>query len=597
MPGVDPTSLSYDGRGRPKTAVQGARAASITYDAFGNVASTTDSLGRTQSFSYDAVGRVQTQTLPDQRVISYGYDANGNLTQVTPPQRPAHGFAYDATDRQTGYTAPDLGSGTETTITSYDQDHNPSFVDRPGSQDVDIDYDSAGRLSTVSEPVGTTTLGYDPQTGQLASVDAPGGQQLSLEHDGALPTAETFSGPVSGSASRTYDDDFEITSTSVNGANTVNHSYDNDGLLTSAGSLTLSRNAQNGLLAGTSQDALQTSLTRNAFGEVASMQASHSSTALLPQIFARDNGGRIAQETETTDLGSHTYAYTYDDAGRLSEVAIDGQQATTYTYDPNGNRTQTTRQGQGTTFATYDDQDRPLTYGPNSYSYTPAGDLAQKHDSSTNQTTSYDYDAQGGLRAVGLPDGDQITYLLDGFGRRVQRKKNANTTHAFIYASEAQGPIAELDSTGNLRSRFVYATRQNVPDYMTKNGRSYRIVTDDLGSPRVVIDTQNATIAQRLDYDAFGNTTRDTNPGFQPFGYAGGLYDPDTKLVRFGARDYDPETGRWTSKDPIGFSGGDANLYGYVVGDPAKTPLRSSTRAGGEISRDACGRARSLTDI
>jgi uncharacterized protein RhaS with RHS repeats len=38
--------------------------------------------------------------------------------------------------------------------------------------------------------------------------------------------------------------------------------------------------------------------------------------------------------------------------------------------------------------------------------------------------------------------------------------------------------------------------------------------------------------------------------------------------VRFGARDYDPETGRWTAKDPIGFAGGDSNLYGYVVNDP-----------------------------
>jgi RHS repeat-associated protein len=55
---------------------------------------------------------------------------------------------------------------------------------------------------------------------------------------------------------------------------------------------------------------------------------------------------------------------------------------------------------------------------------------------------------------------------------------------------------------------------------------------------------------------------------FQPFGFAGGLYDPHTGLVRFGARDYDPQTGRWASKDPIQFLGGDSNLYGYVLNDP-----------------------------
>ncbi len=71
-----------------------------------------------------------------------------------------------------------------------------------------------------------------------------------------------------------------------------------------------------------------------------------------------------------------------------------------------------------------------------------------------------------------------------------------------------------------------------------------------------------------MDYDEFGNVLVDTNPGFQLFGFAGGLYDPQTGLVRFGARDYDAETGRWTAKDPIRFGGADTNLYGYVLGDP-----------------------------
>ncbi|MHC4268584.1 MAG: RHS repeat-associated core domain-containing protein [Planctomycetota bacterium] len=53
-----------------------------------------------------------------------------------------------------------------------------------------------------------------------------------------------------------------------------------------------------------------------------------------------------------------------------------------------------------------------------------------------------------------------------------------------------------------------------------------------------------------------------------PFGFAGGLHDRDTGLVRFGARDYDPGIGRWTTKDPIDFAGGDVNLYGYVQNNP-----------------------------
>jgi RHS repeat-associated protein len=83
-----------------------------------------------------------------------------------------------------------------------------------------------------------------------------------------------------------------------------------------------------------------------------------------------------------------------------------------------------------------------------------------------------------------------------------------------------------------------------------------------------VVDASTGEVAQRIDYDESGNIISDTNPGFQPFGFAGGLYDPDTKLTRFGARDYDAETGRWTAKDPILFEGGQANLYGYVLNDP-----------------------------
>jgi RHS repeat-associated protein len=116
-------------------------------------------------------------------------------------------------------------------------------------------------------------------------------------------------------------------------------------------------------------------------------------------------------------------------------------------------------------------------------------------------------------------------------------------------------------------SRFVYGGKVNVPEYMIKGGATYRIVTDHLGSPRLVVNVANGAIAQRLDYDEFGNVTQDTNPGFQPFGFAGGIYDADTKLVRFGVRDYDAEIGRWTCKDPIGFAGGQ-NFYWYVANDP-----------------------------
>ena len=114
----------------------------------------------------------------------------------------------------------------------------------------------------------------------------------------------------------------------------------------------------------------------------------------------------------------------------------------------------------------------------------------------------------------------------------------------------------------------MYATRPNVPDFLVKGGVTYRILSDQVGSVRLVVDASTGAIAQRIDYDAFGVVTQDTNPGFQPFGFAGRLIDGDTGLVRFGARDYDPRIGRWTTKDPIRFEGSQSNLYEYALTDP-----------------------------
>src|SRR5262249_52992911 len=86
-----------------------------------------------------------------------------------------------------------------------------------------------------------------------------------------------------------------------------------------------------------------------------------------------------------------------------------------------------------------------------------------------------------------------------------------------------------------------------------------------------VINTSNGSIVQQLEYDEFGNILSefvDSNFLRLPFGFAGGVYDPATGLLRFGARDYDPATGRWTAKDPVTFAGDDAILYAYVGSDP-----------------------------
>lgn len=92
----------------------------------------------------------------------------------------------------------------------------------------------------------------------------------------------------------------------------------------------------------------------------------------------------------------------------------------------------------------------------------------------------------------------------------------------FLYQDDIN-PAAELDGAGNVVARFVYGTRINVPDYMIKNGNTYKFIVDHLGSPRIIVDVNTGTIVQRMDFDEFGRITQDTNPGWQPFGFAGGI--------------------------------------------------------------------------
>jgi len=108
-----------------------------------------------------------------------------------------------------------------------------------------------------------------------------------------------------------------------------------------------------------------------------------------------------------------------------------------------------------------------------------------------------------------------------------------------------------------------------MPVAMTKAGVKYYLAYDQTGTLKAVANASGNVLLKR-EYDSFGNILNEENslPFAVPFGFAGGLHDRDMGLVRFGYRDYDPETGRWTAKDPIGFAGGDTDLYGYCLNDP-----------------------------
>lgn len=566
--GLLPSAYSYNAQGRIMSAIGGsglsARTTNFNYNAQGYLESLVDPLGRKTSFNYDAAGRITRQKLPDERAVVYGYDAKGNLVSLTPPGRPAHLFDYTAVDLQRQYTPPDVAAGTNSTVYTYNLDKQLTRITRPDSRVIDLAYDNAGRLSTLTLPSGQISYGYDATTGKLTGITAPDGGTLAYTYNGALLTQTAWGGVVAGSVGRIYDNDFRVTSLSVNGVDAIALQYDADSLLTKAGNLTLSRNAQNGLLTGSTLGNVTDTLSYNGFAEPINYSAVTNGASLYKVQYNRDKLGRITEKTETIGGATDTYGYTYDLAGRLTEVKKNDTTIASYTYDSNGNRLSFTDSG-GTTTGIHDNQDRLTEYGGIIYAYTANGELKSKAIGS--QTTTYQYDGLGNLIAVAGPTGTQITYLVDSRNRRIGKQVNGTLVQGFLY-QDGLKPIAELDGANHVVSRFVYATHINVPDYLVKGGVTYRIITDHLGSPRLVVDVSTGAVVQRMEYDEFGQVLTDTNPGFQPFGFAGGLYDRETGFVRFGLRDYDAEAGRWTSKDPIGFAAAQSNLYSYALGDP-----------------------------
>jgi RHS repeat-associated protein len=235
-----------------------------------------------------------------------------------------------------------------------------------------------------------------------------------------------------------------------------------------------------------------------------------------------------------------------------------------YGYDANGNRERATIDG-ATITASYTLDDNLIVYGDNTYRYDDDGYLIEK--TTPDETTTYSYGALGELREVVTPD-KTVTYQHNALNQRVAKLVDGTIVEKYLWA-DLTTLLAVYDAEDNLVQRFEYADGR-MPVAMTMGATRYYLHYDQVGSLRAISDTDD-NIVKEITYDTYGNILTDSNATLKvPFGFAGGLYDPDTKLTRFGYRDYDAYTGKWTAKDPIGFDGGDSNLYGYVLGDPVR---------------------------
>ncbi len=615
------TEFTRDLFGRAKTIVEGKGVVgqegttSLGWDGNGNLTALTPPgrTGRGHSLAYNGVNLLEFFTPP-------------TVTGVATPQTKFEADADRALKAET--RQGDAQAIQRTYITSTGQLDKITYAGTP-SFTVDNDYylpsetdalsgQAPGKLKSIVGPYGTTKVSFkyngnlptDMSWSNVDGTEASGG--VAWEYDSRLRRSKE-------------------TVTSKTGATLAGYfSYDADNLLnclstadatcTATTDLKLTRSPNHGLVtdldmnAATNpvkehwdySDSSADATANKAFGELRhqSLRYGTSPVVTLADIVydtpsdptdQRDPLGRIHTKTEAFNGSAAVDTeYGYDERGRLESVTKAGNLIETFGYDANGNRTSYLPSTGPGLIGTYDDQDRLLVYGTTvagtaagdlTFQYGTNGELKQKTVTGGTSWT-YTYDALGNLlSAANSTTTKTYSYLVDGRGRRIGKKEKTGAAqpvlkNRWLYR-DGLNPVAELDATGALVTQFIYGSRPNVPDLVIKrdpaNGAltTYRLFSDQLGSPRMAVNVADPTkIPYRVDYSAFGvptwkGTGTAATPAFDwiPFGFAGGLYDKDTGLLRFGARDYDPEIGRWVSKDPWRFRGG-FNLYVYSWNDP-----------------------------
>jgi RHS repeat-associated protein len=557
--GLHPADYSYFADGKLSAMTTGDRTTRYTYDPQGNLATVTDPQNKVTRFTdYDALGRVTRVEQRDGSVLAYEYDENGNMTLLTTPVPADHLFDYNGINKPSTQTTP-LNSITRY---AYNKERLLTSVTLPSDKVIQNTYVN-GRLTETATSEWTNLYAYT--CGNLPASITRGPEEISYEYDGALPTSSSQAGTLNQSLELVYNNDFNLTAFTYAGATQV-FEYDNDSLVTGAGRFSITRNPNNGLPEQVSDNTFTLDRSFNGYGEVENVTARISGSTRLGYTLTRDHNGRITTRDLTVSGTNHTYDYTYDDFGRLLTVTEDGIPTEEYRYDNNGNRTYETNTHFGITGRTFTHsiEDHIITTDTATYEFDTDDRLSKVTEGS--DITDYVYFSTGELVSVTLPDDTRIDYTHDPLGRRIAKKINGTIVEKYLWSGQTT-LLAVFDGNDNLLQRFEYGD-DRMPNAMQSNGTTYYLAYDQVGTLRLVTDTAGVVIKQ-IDYDSFGDIIIDTNPFFTvPFGFAGGLHDRDTGLVRFGYRDYMPKIGKWTAKDPIGFAGGDSNLYGYVLNDP-----------------------------
>lgn len=560
----------------------------LFYDPDGRVRTHKDRLGQFTHYGYDSQGRLEDITFHDARTYRLKYDMVGNLEQVESALGGKWDYTYDGLSRLK--TAKDP-RGNERRW-SYDGAGNVTKIDEPGENSTRlvtaITYDALDRPKTITSPDRTTTITYNDNIKDVALKSShdvvvtiqPGAITITRKLDALDRIVREI--VTAGGLTTTLDYIWDQASNlievrqstgSQSPAAVLAYTYD---AMNRVKTITDVRRNRNFTLDYTDAGELETVTypsgvtkvqTWGQRGELERIEYRRANGAVLRFLaYTVDANLQIKQIDDEQGMRAK---YQYDSRGRLERADYRGGDFEAWTLDGNGNiATYTTQAGSET--RTYDAADqvmtitRPLPAGGTDtiqHVHDPRGNL--RRVVSASEVRELAWDAQGWLKAVTVGGAEKLraTYLDDYRLRSLQ-----TPAYSTLFSWSMGNVVSEFDATAaetrfNVSTLELDSTLERGPPGVA--GRE-TLVTDHLQSVLGGLDDSgNPTIG--TDYGAYGGIRGGTDPGAH--GFAGARRDAGTGYLYLRNRWMDPKTGRFLSRDPIGFQGG-WNQYQYVSGNP-----------------------------
>ncbi len=578
---VTPTTFVYDSEGLYLQQITNPNNEKVTiaYNPQNLVESVTDNLGHKAEFAYDSYGNLNKITDPGNHITRFLSDYAGRLTEFTDANNIKKTYSYDDTNNLLNirYFGKSLAEIFKVTM-NYDLNGNLDDIRwvRIATVITDYIYDELDRLITAKNALNKQyTFTYEPN-GLVKTRTSPNGDLTTYQYDSAnrLNTVvypdttqnvevlnRNSNGNIkslkgkNGTSSFVYDQLNRLTSYTDPFGKTVSYSYD------AAGRLKYLTYPGNKVI----------EYDYDAAGRLKTVTGSWIGN--IEYIY--DGAGRLKQ----INRGNGTKAvYEYDSSSNLielSEQKSDGTYIAHYTYtpDPVGNYSQIDAQVEPITApltalnATYQNNDLNQITGDGENSYTYDDNGNRKTKTGSGITTNYSWDYENRLTGINLT-GQSASYKYDAMGNRIEKNMQGTITK-YILDINAPLPkvLAETDSNGNITAYYIYGL--GLTQKVEANGSKYYYHFNHRGDTVAITDDQQ-DITAKYAYDEYGKQLTKTGLTANPFTFLGqlGVMEEGWGLYYMRARYYDSNVGKFLSEDPLGFGGGDWNIYAYAGGNP-----------------------------